>query len=135
MKEIFCKFFKFFQKPSQQPYREHRQSAQRLHEIGHAVADFDSQTADGEKVDRAAHKQPRRPVQPDISPPGVQGPQKQHGCDRQPEHKIQNAAQQGQADPDAQDAKQVVQHPRGHPQRQRLQHGPALLGHRDGHAQ
>lgn len=134
MKDVFCKFFKFFQKASHQRQGEQGQKAQRLGQVGQPVADFDRQAAEGEKVHRPARQQPCRPVQPDPAAPGLQGPQKQRPRHRHPEGQVQHSAQQGQPDPDAQHPEQVVQQPRGHPQGQGLQHCPALLGDRDAHA-
>ena len=135
MKALFCKIFNFFQEKNCPIHGQNYQTAPYGDQIGGVIAQFQQRTTEQPEVERAPRQQPRRTIQADPSAPGIQGPEKQRPGHTQPEHKVQQAAQQPHRHPHPEDAKQVVYHPRRPSQQQGLQHSPALVPDGYAHAQ
>jgi len=133
MKGVFEKNFEFFCCGAQEDQRECENFPNNGRNIGKKIADFQKPGAQKPKIEHAAQKDEGCAIQPDLSAPGPLGPDEEGGGRQDPEGEVQQRPQQGQLDPDAQDAEQVVNQPGGQPQAHRLEKSRPLGGNFRGH--
>lgn len=132
-KGVFYKFSNSFENPPDKTQRNGQNCQKKDGQICQPIAQAQHPRAEYPEIDPAPRHAEGRTVQPDLAPPGLLRPNEQGCGGGEPEQQIQNRPQQGQMHPHPQDAKQIVQHPKGQPQDHRLHQGTALLGHFNRH--
>ena len=129
MEGFFCVFFDFFTQAGQKHKGECHQPPHKPKKIRQAVAQPEKPPAEQPEIEGPACQAEQGPVQPDLSAPGLLGPQKERQSGPQPEQQVQQRTQQGQMHPHPKDAEQVVQHSGGQAQHHGLKKSRPLGGY------
>lgn len=102
-------------------------------QIGAEVACFQKKAAEKPKICRSPQKQGQGQVEPHLPVLRRLGVEKQGRRGPQPESEVQRRPQKAQGDAAAEDAEQVIDHPRRRAQQKPSQQGEGLGLHRDLH--